>query len=270
MPADALLAALRPLLATARFGRAARGAEALASTNTAAIAWAADADAPAPEGALVLAEHQTAGRGRHGRAWADAAGQNLLVSLVLRPPASARADLGWLPLAAALAVADAVAPRVPAGAVALKWPNDVLLGGRKVCGILAEAASAGAATTVVLGVGLNVNQAAFPPELADRATSLALAAGRAVERAPLLADLLAALEARYDALLAGATARLRADFEARMAGLGEAATVSDPHGGASACGRVLGLAPDGALRLATPGGERAAYAERLREALAAL
>jgi BirA family biotin operon repressor/biotin-[acetyl-CoA-carboxylase] ligase len=120
----------------------------------------------AAEGTIVLARLQTAGRGRQGRAWASPAG-NLHLSVLFRPPAA----IPLLPLAAGVAVAEAVAGLGPAPR--LKWPNDVTVGGRKLAGILAEAATTGARPDhVVLGIGLNVG-AALPEELAGVATSLA-------------------------------------------------------------------------------------------------
>ena len=119
--------ALRPRLATVRFGHAVRAFDAVGSTNAEAAAWAAEG---AAEGSLVVAEHQTAGRGRQGRAWHDAPGQNLACSLVLRP-ALPPARLPLVALAAALAAAEAVDSFLGAGnadrpAVAIKWPNDLL------------------------------------------------------------------------------------------------------------------------------------------------
>jgi BirA family biotin operon repressor/biotin-[acetyl-CoA-carboxylase] ligase len=252
-----LLDDLAPLLTTRRFGRAARGFDTIGSTNAEAAAWAADG---APEGALVLAEHQQAGRGRLGRTWAAAPGLNLTQSLVLRPSLNAE-RLGLLPLAAGLAVAEAVerAAGVPAR---VKWPNDVLIGGRKACGLLAEAAHGkGQGGAVILGIGLNVNQQAFPPELSGRATSVALEAGRPIDRATLLAALLAALESRYDTLHAGGADALIRGFEERMDGLGRAVTVRSPNTTRPDIdGLIRGVAPDGALRLETSDGERRLYA----------
>lgn len=258
MPAPLPLAAdLPPLLRTARFGRPLRWLAETGSTNADAAAWAASG---APEGAVVGAEHQTAGRGRHGRAWADAPGLDLLFSVVLRP-ALPPERLGLIPLAAGVAVAEAVAPWVAPVAPRLKWPNDVLLGGRKSAGLLLEGqlASGGGpgGATLVLGLGLNVNQPDFPPEVAGRATSLALEVGRPLPRAPLLADLLLALERRYDALIQGDAAGVCAAFEALMTGLGSEATVAFAEDGAPALrGTLLGVDASGALRLATAEGVR--------------
>ncbi|MDX1421007.1 MAG: biotin--[acetyl-CoA-carboxylase] ligase [Rubricoccaceae bacterium] len=245
---------LPPLLRTERFGRALRWSAQTGSTNADAAAWA---DEGAPEGAVVGTDHQTAGRGRLGRAWSDTRGLNVLVSLVLRP-ALAADRLGLVPLAAGVAVAETVAAWTAPAEPHLKWPNDVLLGRRKVAGLLLEGSlTPGAGPTLVLGLGLNVNQTDFPAEVAERATSLALEVGRPLPRAALLADLLLALERRYDALLAGEDEALRAAFERRMVGRGQEVTVAfSGKQDAPLRGTVLGVASTGALRLATAGGLR--------------
>jgi BirA family biotin operon repressor/biotin-[acetyl-CoA-carboxylase] ligase len=157
-------------------------------------------DADAPEGALAVAEEQTAGRGRLGRTWEAPAGTSILASVVLRPPV-APPRLPELSLVAGEAVAAAL--RDAAGVdPTLKYPNDVLLDGRKVAGILAESSEG----RVVLGIGVNVNQTAaeLPPGVP--ATSLRLATGQPFERAPLLASVLARLEHGYDAWVRGLAA----------------------------------------------------------------
>lgn len=258
MPQPARLALLRdaaPLLRGGRFGRAWRGFETLPSTNTEASAWAQE---DAPEGAVVLTEHQSAGRGRHGRRWEAAAGQNLMLSVVLRP-ALPPASYGLIPLAAALAVADAVAPYAAPIDPAIKWPNDVLLEGRKCCGMLLESLLTPEGGTVILGIGLNVNQDHFPPELEERATSVLLATGRHVPRAALLADLLGRLEARYDELHRAPEQGTLAAYEQRLVGRGRTITLGFPRGGA-VTGRIDGVDADGALRLRTDTGLRAFHA----------
>ena len=257
---------LAPLLRTDRFGRTLRWNAATASTNAEALRWAASG---VPEGALVGADHQTAGRGRHGRRWTDTPGQNLLVSLVLRPTL-APDQLGLVPLAAGVAVAEAL-ERTLSLAPQLKWPNDVLLGERKVGGLLLEGhlpsparpspARPEGEATLVLGLGLNVNQTGFPAEIADRATSLALEVGRPLSRLPLLADLLASLETHYDRLLRDGGDAVCAAFEARMLGRShEAAIAFAPGTPPTLHGRLLGVHASGALRLGTPDGERLLHA----------
>ncbi len=147
----------------------------------------------------MVAERQTSGRGRLGRRWVSPAHVNLYASVVLRPTLSP-ADAPQICLAAALAVARTLEPFAP-GRVAIKWPNDCLLDGRKVAGILTEMdAELDRVHWVVLGIGVNLNvQArAFPAELRDIATSVRLATGAKVDRVAFAAALCDALEDVYD------------------------------------------------------------------------
>lgn len=148
----------------------------------------------APEGALVVAEEQTAGRGRLGRRWLAPAGTSLLCSLQLRPPVPPE-RLPELTVVASRACAEAIAA-LTGLEPELKFPNDVLLGGRKVAGILAEAREG----RVVLGVGVNVNVTAdeLPQDVDRPATSLLVETGGEIDRAELLVELLVWLERRYD------------------------------------------------------------------------
>jgi BirA family biotin operon repressor/biotin-[acetyl-CoA-carboxylase] ligase len=149
----------------------------------------------APHGATWLAESQTAGRGRQGRSWLSPRGEGLLFSVLVRLDV-APAKVPRVPLVAGLAVRDAVARAAPKARVAIKWPNDVEVDGRKVAGILVEAvASRSAPQAVVIGIGLNVHTRVFPPEIADRATSIALVSdGPPPDRAAVLVDVLASLD----------------------------------------------------------------------------
>ncbi len=148
--------------------------------------------AGAPQWSLVVAEEQTEGRGRGGRPWHSPPGSGLWMSVVLRPPPALGPTV--LPIVAGLAVAQMVEGLLPNARVGLKWPNDVLIDGAKVCGVLAEA-SRGAGGGVVLGIGLNVRQRAdeFPPELEQTATSLALAGAPSPDRAKLVLGVLSRL-----------------------------------------------------------------------------
>lgn len=245
-----------PLLRTARFGRVMHGLDRTPSTNDAAAAWA---ERGAPEGCVVTAEYQTAGRGRLGRSWEAAAGLNLTFSVVLRPTLSPE-RLGLVTLAAGVAVTDALAPLVAPLEPQIKWPNDVLLEGRKCCGMLLEGTLQQNGPVLILGIGLNVNQTAFPPALADRATSLLLATGRLVPRAPLLADLLQRLEHGYDALHRDGGARIRQAYLDRLAGLGRPVALRFSEGTGSVHGRIAGITETGALRLETDDGPRTFHA----------
>lgn len=206
----------------------------------------------ADEGTVVIAEQQTAGRGRMGRQWHSPPRANLYCTVILRPPL-APAAVPCLALVAGLAVADAVR-RVTDLAPALKWPNDVLLDGRKVAGILTELeAEIERVHFVIAGIGVNLNADAFPPDLAARATSVRLASGRPVDRAAFTAGLLAALEGRYRRFLAAGFAAMRSEWEACSALTGKEVRVTAPEG--EVAGRVLGVDDDGALRLAGLHGE---------------
>lgn len=243
-------------------GHPARHLATVGSTMTEAAAWAAEG---APHGAVVVAEHQEAGRGRWGRAWDDAPGQSLMLSAVLRPALPSE-RLGLVALAAGLALAESL--DAFGVAAALKWPNDVRAGGRKLAGVLAEASWAGRQPVVILGVGLNVEQAAFPPALADRATSVRIVTGRPVDRLAPLNPFLRRLEHRL-AEAEGHPARLVAAVEDRLEQRGEAVAVGFPGTDRPPVeGRVVGLAPTGALRLATGTGERAFHAGEVTLALA--
>lgn len=237
-------------LRTRWLGRAYEWHAACASTNDLAGARAREG---AVEGLVIATEAQTAGRGRLGRTWHSPAGENLYVSILLRPSRPA-AEIPPITLLAGAAAARALAslgfrPR-------LKWPNDVQLdidgqGVRKLAGILTEMSSEGGRVGhVVVGLGLNVNGTTFPPELATRATSMRLAAGRPFDRAEVLAALLAAFEPLYDAFQAlGAAAAGEAWQE--FAALGERCRVTTASGpaGAELEGVAVGVDADGALRV---------------------
>lgn len=170
---------------------------------------AAAARAGAPEGLVVSADLQTAGRGRDGRAWQAPPRSGLAVSVLLRPPAP-RETWGWLPLLAGVAVVAPLAPMTGLD-LGLKWPNDVLVGGvRKLAGILAEVA--GGAVVVGLGLNVSLRRDELPVE---GATSLALEGSRVVDRDPVLRAVLRELARRYRAFLA-------ADGDAARCGLHEA------------------------------------------------
>jgi BirA family transcriptional regulator, biotin operon repressor / biotin---[acetyl-CoA-carboxylase] ligase len=168
------------------------------STNTAAMEAAA---AGAPEGTVLFAEEQVAGRGRGSNAWASARSTGIYCSVVLRP-ALPPAEVLILSLAIGLAVHSAVREINPGVSPDLKWPNDVLLDGKKVCGILTEMnAEPTRVRHIVVGIGINVNQTSFAADLRDRATSLKIATGTEWSRVELAAALLKFLDREYRALL---------------------------------------------------------------------
>ena len=258
---DALRALLAPAGPLARL----EVVETSSSTNTELVDAVRSAATPWPAPAVLVAEAQTAGRGRAGRTWQTPRHAALTASVLLRPRVP-DAALGWLPLLAGVAVARTLRD---AGADArLKWPNDVLVPAataaeglgpfRKVAGILAEVVPGGGAPAVVVGIGVNVAQGADELSV-PTATSLALE-GASTDRTALLAGLvrhLAAVveqleEAGGDATAAG----LAAAYGAMSATLGSDVRAELAAGGGVVDGRAVRLADDGALVVATPDGER--------------
>ena len=179
----------------------------LASTGSTNDVAARLAEHGGEEGTTVVAEMQTAGRGRYGRSWFSPPGAGLYVSVILRPagnPAPSNPNASTLiTLASGVAVAEAV--RSVTGLPAeIKWPNDVVIARRKVAGILTEsAAQAGAVQHTIVGFGVNLQPAAYPAELTSRVTSVEAETGRPADRGLLLAEILAALSERYGELRAG-------------------------------------------------------------------
>jgi BirA family biotin operon repressor/biotin-[acetyl-CoA-carboxylase] ligase len=229
-----------------------------------------------PSGTVVAAGYQQRGRGRHPqRAWAAEPGKNLLFTLLLDlapafPPQR-------LPLLAGLALAQAVGGGFGL-AVEVKWPNDLLCGGRKLAGVLCQArtraAIAGSASCrqselrfapprplrparALVGVGVNCNQLSFPAELADRACSLAGLLGREVALPELLAAILAALHAAL------CDEDWRSRLQGCLYGVGREAVIRPSDGGAPIAGRVRGVGEDGALLLESSGEVRPAYSGEL-------
>ena len=151
----------------------------------------------APHGSVFVADEQTAGRGRRGNTWHAAPGENLLFSVLLRPELEL-AQTSALTLAIGLALRDAVAPLI-SDAPMIKWPNDLLVGGKKLAGVLVESQLQGERLqAVIVGVGLNVASREFPEEIAARATSLAVLGATSLEREPLLYSVLVAIAARVE------------------------------------------------------------------------
>jgi BirA family transcriptional regulator, biotin operon repressor / biotin---[acetyl-CoA-carboxylase] ligase len=223
--------------------------ETLDSTNDLAKELAARS---APEGTVVVAETQAGGRGRLGRQWDSPPGVGLYVSLVLRPMLPPM-ELPQITLTTAVAVVRAVR-RVAGVAPGIKWPNDLLLGGKKLGGILTEMETeSDRIRHVVVGLGLNVNNREFPPELAATATSLHLAAGGTFSRVQLLRAWLEEFEALYERFLNQGFPEILEEWKASTVTLGTAVTVR--QGLREISGQALDVAPDGALLLRTDSGE---------------
>jgi BirA family transcriptional regulator, biotin operon repressor / biotin---[acetyl-CoA-carboxylase] ligase len=227
--------------------------ESLPSTNSEVARLAGfGSEGGAEEGLAIVADEQTAGRGRLQRAWSSPKGAGLYFSILLRP----RIALVRWPLitfVAALATGDAL---LEGGGVQtdIKWPNDLLAKERKICGILAEAIETPAGRAVVVGVGINLTNNAFPQDLIDVATSVAQESGRQPEREAILAALLSAL-ARWYALLhepEGAE-KIVAAWTSRSSYASDK-LVRVTNGDEVLQGTTRGIDNDGALRLETPQG----------------
>ncbi len=224
--------------------------DSLASTNTEA---ARHAERGAAEGLCIVAREQTAGRGRLGRAWASPRDAGLYFSIVLRPRLEMRA---WpvITFAAALAVCDAI-EGVSGITPDIKWPNDLMIGERKICGILAERIETSSGAACVVGIGINLTNEAFPPELSERATSLGAATNNTPDREALLARLASALGERYAALHAQNGEAITLERWAAHSSYTDGKRVRVAHDSEMFDGVTRGLEPDGALRVEAGTGE---------------
>jgi BirA family biotin operon repressor/biotin-[acetyl-CoA-carboxylase] ligase len=252
---------LRPLLRGTIFDEHLHHFYKIGSTNTAAMAAAADG---APEGSVFLAEEQLAGRGRGANLWQSPRSTGIYCSVVVRP-ALPPSEVLVLSLAAGLAVRAAIEQVDSRVAADLKWPNDVLIGGKKVCGILTEMnAEATRVRYIVVGIGINVNQATFPKELS--ATSLRLATGSEWSRVEVVAALLKSLDREYRQLLEDRDAResiLRRFAENSSWAQGKAIRIEENGSGFE--GTTEGLDPRGFLQVRTAKGMQTVLSGTVRE-----
>jgi BirA family transcriptional regulator, biotin operon repressor / biotin---[acetyl-CoA-carboxylase] ligase len=216
--------------------------ESLPSTNTELARMASEG---AAEGLVILADEQTAGRGRLQRAWSSPKGAGLYFSILLRP-SFAVDQWPLITFVAALAVGDALQEAADVQ-TDIKWPNDLLSGERKICGILAEAIETPAGRAVVVGIGINLTPSAFP-----EATSVSEATGGKADREAILAALLPAL-ARWYSLL-GEREKIIGAWTSRSS-YANGKLVQVKNGEEAWQGTTCGLEPDGALRLRTVSGE---------------
>jgi BirA family biotin operon repressor/biotin-[acetyl-CoA-carboxylase] ligase len=200
-----------------------------------------------PEGAVILAEEQTAGRGRQGRTWLSERAAGIHVTLLLRPKlAPVQAPL--LTMMAGLS-AHAAVEKVTGLAVDLKWPNDLLIRGRKLGGILTEMhAEPGLVRFVIVGIGLNVNQEKFPGDLANTATSLRMETGKPQSRMELLVRLLREFESDYNRFLREGVASVVKRFEV-VSSYASGKRVRVTNGAESYVGTTAGLGPEGLLQV---------------------
>ena len=213
------------------------------------------AEAHAPHGTLVVSDRQDGGKGRRGRSWASPSGVGIWMSLILRPEI-APSSASMLTLAAALAVREGIREETGLSPL-IKWPNDLVLNGKKICGILTEMSTELMEIQyVITGIGINVNQREFPPEIRDTATSLSLEAGRSFRRSSLIAAILKAFEKDYTAFLkTGDLSLLLEEYNACLVNRGKEVCILDPSGeyravaeGIDESGSLLVTLPDGTRR----------------------
>ncbi|MEI7899914.1 MAG: biotin--[acetyl-CoA-carboxylase] ligase [bacterium] len=245
-----------PLLTTRRIGRDCRYLTETEATNCDVAALAL---AGAAEGVVVVAGAQTAGRGRMTRVWFSPQAVNLYFSILLRPAVEPGSAVS-LPLVAGLAVVSALTELAPETVPRIKWPNDILIGHKKVCGILCEMqAETDCVRHINLGVGVNVNLAreALPEALHSRATSLRIETGRHFSRAVVLATILNRFEPLYDRWCVAGLEPLLGAIGAHDALRGRQITVE--QGTHRVSGVANGILPDGALRLVTAQGAVPVY-----------
>ena len=237
-------------LATTWVGRRIELFDCLPSTNREAVQLA---QADVEHGTVVVAESQTAGRGRLSRTWFSPPGINLYCSIILRtarPPERFTEWLSWLPLVSALAAAEAI-EQVSSIHVSVKWPNDLLISERKVGGILCESGTGARSDPFqIIGIGINVNggQDDWPADLRDSATSIRQERNVLVDRNRLLAQLLLELEHCLDELAVHGTSRLALAYHQRCSTIGITvrATLA---GGEVIVGLAEGIGQDGSLRI---------------------
>jgi BirA family transcriptional regulator, biotin operon repressor / biotin---[acetyl-CoA-carboxylase] ligase len=252
---------LQPLLGGTIFGSNIRHYFKIGSTNTAAMAAAAEG---APQGSIFLAEEQTAGRGRGSNSWVSERSTGIYCSVILRPPLPP-SDVLVISLAAGLAVQAAIQQVDPSVAPDLKWPNDLLIEGKKVCGILTEMNSeATQVRYIVVGIGINVNQASFPPELS--ATSLRMVTGSEWSRVEVAAALLKSLDREYRSLLESPDAMqsiLRRFVERSSWAYGKKVRIEETFSAME--GTTAGLDARGFLQLKTAHGVQTVLSGTVRE-----
>lgn len=232
------------------FGRNVEYHETIDSTNLRAKRLAEDG---AGTGTLVVSDFQNAGRGRRGRSWISPPGKNIFMSLILRPdilPSSA----SMLTLVAALAVQEGIFLETGLE-TGIKWPNDIVSGGRKICGILTEmSAELEGIHYVVVGIGINVNMEEIPGEAAPVATSLFLETGKKVRRSPLIARIMTSFEKYYEQFISrGDLSELISVYNNHMVNVGKEVRVLDPAG--DYVGKASGINERGELLVEMPDGE---------------
>lgn len=230
-------------LNTVYFGKTIYTFDSIDSTNTYAKFLS---QKKGPHGTLLIADEQTAGKGRLQRKWIAEKGKNLTFTLILYPEFSQK-KFSTLSFAAALAVADSV-EIITKLYCEYKWPNDILINGKKICGMLLESVG----RKIALGIGVNVNQEEFPPDLLQKATSLKIELGRDVDCAILLKKILEELESRYEQLSCFPSSTIIEEWKKKSLLFGKKITVLESEFSYTAT--AVDVANDGSLIIQTDDG----------------
>jgi BirA family transcriptional regulator, biotin operon repressor / biotin---[acetyl-CoA-carboxylase] ligase len=202
-----------------------------------------------PEGAVVIANQQTHGKGRQGRSWHSEPGVGLYLSVLLRPRFQPE-NLACITLMAGVATASTIKLHAPAK---LKWPNDLLLNGKKLAGVLCEYVP-GTPPAIIVGIGVNLNHTQFPEDIQGQATSLKLETGKTLDRTTLVLSLLKNLATEYEEILQGNIGNLIRKWTDQSEMFGQTVTVYQK--GETLVGKALGLNPQGKLILQIHEGEQ--------------
>ena len=207
------------------------------------------AEAGYGDGTLIVADHQEAGRGRRGRSWETPAGTNIAMSLLLKPEINPN-NASMITLVAALAVSKAIT-QITGEPAPIKWPNDIVMNGKKVCGILTEmSAQFDYVNHIVVGIGINVNIESFPEEIAETATSLRIETGKQISRAELIEAVWEQFETVYEVYLQTQDLRnLVKEYDARLINMHRNVKVLDPKEPFE--GKAMGITPRGELMVDT-------------------
>lgn len=244
-------AEITSVLQTERLGRNIKFLEEVDSTNNEIRRMA---ESGAPDGTLAIAEIQTAGKGRRGRSWTSPKGSGIWMSFLLRPD-FAPEYASMLTLVTAMAVEKAIRQETGLDCQ-IKWPNDIVLDGKKICGILTEMSTEeDSIRYVVVGIGINVNTRDFPEEIRKTATSLAIESGHSVRRAPLAAGVLRAWEDFYETFKKTLDlSLLKEEYNSRLINMGREVRVLAPKG--DYVGTSYGITDTGELIVETDGERR--------------
>ena len=243
---------LTSLRKTAWIGQRLECFDVIGSTNTTAMQMAEEG---APHGTLVVADRQDSGKGRRGRGWVMPAGIAIAMSIVIKPEELQPGNAPMLTLVSALAVVRAIEQQtgLPAG---IKWPNDIVMHGKKVCGILTEMSTQiDYINHIVVGIGINVHNEQFPEELSDRATSLYLESGKHFNRAALVESVCEYFEHYYEIFMRTQDlSALQTEYDRFLVNRDRQVRILDPLGEYE--GKALGITLRGELLVETPEGVR--------------